>query len=434
MKILMLTAGSHGDVHPYLALARAAQSRGHEVRLMLHPYFEGAARAAGVPVIPTGASIDLESLIKDPRGYRPWTGSKFVFESMFAVLPEILAEFEAAIESERPDVVVAHVICFGARMIAERSGTPLVMPMLQPGGWMSTGDPVAVLQRSPGAVRGLLARLADAPLRPLVRKLMGSKFAALRKSLGLPPAKDDYFEEFRAGGLNLGLWSPLFRGPCRGDPHGARIVGFPWSDRPESRAAEADRLDRFIAAGSAPIVFTLGTTAVHVPGDFYAVAAATARRLRRRAVLLTGSPERARQVGESVSSGGDNVAAFAYAPYSRLLPRAAAIVHHGGIGSTAQALRAGRPAVVIPHAHDQFHNAMHCHRLGVGDLVHRSRLSVPRLERALRRVLDDPALAARSAALGAEIGREDGAVASIDEIERFVARAPRARSAAGVAS
>ncbi|MFG0320161.1 MAG: glycosyltransferase, partial [Planctomycetota bacterium JB042] len=132
----------------------------------------------------------------------------------------------------------------------------------------------------------------------------------------------------------------------------------------------------------------------------------------RRGVLLTGKA--ANVPGERP----DGVIARDYAPFSLLLPRGAATVHHGGIGSTSQALRAGRPSVVVPHAHDQFNNAVHAVRLGVAAMVRRGRLDVDRLVRALRAVLDDPAVAARAATLGERLRSEpSGAEVAADLLE-----------------
>jgi UDP:flavonoid glycosyltransferase YjiC (YdhE family) len=118
------------------------------------------------------------------------------------------------------------------------------------------------------------------------------------------------------------------------------------------------------------------------------------------------------------------VRAFAWAPHSWIFPRSAATIHHGGIGSTAQALRAGRPQLVVPHAHDQFNNAVRIVRLGLGAMVPRHRLTVARLIRALGPLLDDAAVGARARGLGARVGAEDGAVTAVTVMERLAA-APR---------
>jgi UDP:flavonoid glycosyltransferase YjiC (YdhE family) len=116
------------------------------------------------------------------------------------------------------------------------------------------------------------------------------------------------------------------------------------------------------------------------------------------------------------------VVAFDYAPYSELFPRAAAIVHQGGIGTTAQALRSGRPMLVVPFAFDQPDNAERARRLGVGRTIARSRYSVASATRELARILDDPSIAARASDVGHTIAREDGVGRACDAIERELAR------------
>ena len=116
------------------------------------------------------------------------------------------------------------------------------------------------------------------------------------------------------------------------------------------------------------------------------------------------------------------MAVFPYAPFSELFPRAAANVHQGGAGTTGQALRAGRPMVVVPFAHDQADHAARIERLGVGLALPRERCDEARLAAALARVLEEPGFAARAAAVGAEVRAEHGADAAADAIERLLAR------------
>jgi UDP:flavonoid glycosyltransferase YjiC (YdhE family) len=114
-----------------------------------------------------------------------------------------------------------------------------------------------------------------------------------------------------------------------------------------------------------------------------------------------------------------------YAPHSALFPHAAANVHQGGIGTTAQALRAGKPMLVVPFGHDQFDNGIRARRAGVAEVLHRERYNGARNERQLRRLLEDPGYAVAAAALGEKVRAENGAVTAADEIEDALSRAQR---------
>jgi UDP:flavonoid glycosyltransferase YjiC (YdhE family) len=194
-------------------------------------------------------------------------------------------------------------------------------------------------------------------------------------------------------------------------PRQAVISGFPFYDR-DGEGGMSPELVRFLDAGPSPLVFTLGSSAVVDAGPFYEHNIAAAKLLGRRAVLLVGKDPR-----NQPASLPDDVVAFAYAPYSELFPRAAAIVHQGGIGTTAQAVRSGRPMLVMPYAHDQPDNAERVRRLGIARTIARHRYTPARAAAELRHLLDNPAYSQRAAEVGAEIRLEDGVRIACDALE-----------------
>jgi len=186
------------------------------------------------------------------------------------------------------------------------------------------------------------------------------------------------------------------------------VTGFPFYDRGEL----APELQRFLAEGPAPVVFTLGSSAVGAAGAFYLQSLAAVERLGCRAVFLTGShPQGLPEVLPPV------VIALSYAPHGAIFPRAAAIVHQGGIGTTAQAMRSGRPMVVVPFGHDQFDNAARVERLGAAEVLYRSRYDARRVADVLQQMLKRPSYARAAAELGEKVRAEDGAGAAADAIE-----------------
>ena len=191
------------------------------------------------------------------------------------------------------------------------------------------------------------------------------------------------------------------------------ITGFTFFD---SASGESETLDAeaeaFFAAGEAPIVFTLGSFAVHAPGSFFTSSIAIARKLKRRAILLTGA-----DLGLPPSP---DVLVRNYLPHSLIFPRAAGIVHHGGMGTTAQALRAGKPQLVVPHFGDQFDNASRLKRLGVADITSPDRYSADG-EAKLARLLSNAIVQQTAAALARLIRAENGAATAADAIAKAIA-------------
>ena len=312
------------------------------------------------------------------------------------------------------DLLVAADLVYVAPLVAAVSGLPWVAVTMAPFSFLSRHDP-PVLSQAPW-----LARLADVS-KPAYAALLrlgkwrirhwGERLDALRDTLGLPREADPLFAARERAAVLLGMFSPVFGPPQPDWPRNARATGFAFYDRHEPMP---DDLHRFLDNGEAPIVFTLGSAAVFDPGDFYRESAAAARLLGRRGVLLVG-PE-----AHDVPTADDQIAVAAYAPYSVLLPRAAAVVHQGGIGTTAQALRAGRPMLIVPFSHDQPDNAARVVRLGAGLTVRRRRYSAQTAAAALRKLIEEPSYARRSAAIAEQLRHEDGASAAASAIERAV--------------
>lgn len=168
---------------------------------------------------------------------------------------------------------------------------------------------------------------------------------------------------------------------------------------------------RFLDEGPPPIVFTLGSAAVRVAGDFYRESVAVAKLLQRRAVLLVGNDQN--RPKEPLPEG---IVAFNYAPFGELLPRAKALVHQGGVGTTGQALRAGIPMLVVPFAHDQPDNAARITRLGVGRTISRSNYKAGRVAKELRELLLNPFYVKRAFQVGHQVRCENGAALAVSHI------------------
>jgi rhamnosyltransferase subunit B len=415
VKVLVTTFGTSGDINPFIAVGMALCKRGHDVVLLINPYFEKQVRDAGLEFVPLGDPIDLRQIAEMPDLMHPRKGLQLTLDML--IVPQMPVTIDAVgsqIRNLRPDIVLSHSTCTGTHWICERYGVPSAGAVLAPLLWPSSKDPSVFLSWEPENPPGWYLRSRNRISRWVLRRIVDPRFNQVRRRYGFPRKRDLYFAETLGGVVNLALWSPHYRGPMSDDPPNGRICGFSWFDRHGEFEHPPLDVEEFLSEGEPPIVFTLGTSAVHVSGSFYDCAAEACRILGRRGILLT----RHQEYAPSTLPAG--VRAFTYVPFSTVLPRACATVHHGGIGTTAQAMRAGRPTVIIPFSYDQFDNAARAKRLGVSVTLKRSRLSPNTLAQALSSVIDDPMVNSRAARMGELLAVEDGALVAAMALEDAV--------------
>ena len=380
--------GSAGDVNPFLWMARGLRARGHAVTLILAPPFDGVARRIGLPCVTVGDPGDYERLIGNPDLWHPRRALHLTLGHAGRATGEYLAAIAAAAAREPGDVVlVGSLLALGARLARERHGWPLATVHLQPAVILSLHDtPVmrAHLEWFAGLPRWL-KRLFFALPNPLDQAAGPAVRAACARA-GVTPPRSLMREWMHSPDAVLGLF-PAWFGPPQPDwPPRCRLAGFPLYDRAEQHELSPE-LERFLAAGPPPVLCTPGSAMAH-GREFFAAALAACGRLGVRAVLATAHRE---QLPARLPA---TVEVVDYAPFSRLLPRMAAVVHHGGIGTLSQALAAGVPQLVMPMAHDQPDNARRLVRLGVARRLYPHRFTPERAASALRQLLQDPAVRA----------------------------------------
>ncbi|MCW5766024.1 MAG: glycosyltransferase family 1 protein [Phycisphaeraceae bacterium] len=422
MHVLIATIGSGGDVFPYLGVGRALVARGHRVTVLTNPRFRDHVADAGLAFEPCGTVEEYDRAIAHPDLVHPRRAPAHVVR-MLVETPsrEMYARSRWLIRRQGVNLVLRHLIAMAAGWAARTEGVTEAVGTLAPLFWMSCHDPSQYRKRQRDRLPRWLARVRMAVGRAAARWVFDPAINRARRDLGLPPLRHAFVGEISGRGLNLGLWSPRFRPPAADDPVHGRICGFSWHDGGHQRPLPPE-LEAFIDRGPPPVVFTLGTSVVHHAGDFYAHALTACRRLGRRA-LLVGAPPR--------DDLGPDALAVGFAPFSALLPRALVTVHHGGIGTTAQALRAGRPMLIAPFANDEFDNAARARRLGVSATLDPARLDASSLERSIRTLLDDPAPAARAADIAKHLHHEDGAANAAALLEQFAGQPSRAEHSPG---
>lgn len=443
-RIILTTFGSLGDLHPYLAIALELKRRGHQAVVATHGLYRERIEAMQLEFVPVRPNFDewgdMSGVLRDAMDAR--RGSKVVLFDL--VLPYLRVSRDDLLQACRgADLVVDHVLTFTAPLVAEKLGLPRVSTTLQPMAMFSANDPpvspempwLAKLKvLGPWAWHGLWA-VARAVTAPFFREV-----ASLRAEMGLPPSKRHPMLRNWSHDLHLVLFSRALAEPQPDWPPNAVQVGFPFHDRGDEGQGMPLALEVFLRQGEPPLVFTLGSSAVFAAGDFYRAAAAAANAMNRRAVLLVGEGGLNEVPGVpqiAHAPMGSRVVAVPYAPHSELMPRAAAIIHQGGVGTTGQAMRAGKPMLIVPWSHDQPDNADRCRQLGIARTLPRKEVSAAAFQRELGALLADTAMAQRARDVAARMKQEPGAAGAADAIEALLARkagtaplaAPRRRTA-----
>lgn len=421
-RIVLYTLGTLGDLYPMLAIAVGLRQRGHHPVVATSEAYRSRVEARGIafrPVRPDFPDTPEATLAMMARLMDERLGLQRVFTEL--VLPNLRHTYQDSVAAaDGADLLVSHPLTLAIPLIAEQTGLPWVSAMVQPLGFFSVHDP-PVLGMVPGGARvqsrgPLLHRLLFGMVGRETSRWLGP-WHALRQEIGLPPSTaNPVMAGKHSPSLVLGLFSPLFAPPQPDWPSQTIVSGFPFLDAP-GEAGLAPEVEAFLAEGPPPLLFTLGSAAVMDPGAFYAQSARAAAALGQRAILLTG--HETRNVPAALPPG---VLAVPYAPFSEIFPRVALVVHQGGIGTVGEALRAARPMVVVPFAHDQPDNARRATALGVARTIPRNRYTARTAARAIRELLDDPAVARRAATVGAEIAAEDGVAVASALIEDVLAR------------
>jgi len=362
-QFIITALGSYGDVHPMVGLGTALAARGHRVKIVTNPYFEGVVFGAGLEMIPLGSRDEYVRLTQHPDLWHPIRGPKLVLTYASSRMLRTLYELLVANREPGNTVYCAHTMDLASRLVGEKFGDPVANVIFAPGVlWSEFDSP-----RLKGAMLGsgvprwlkrLQFRLSDSLF---VQMILGGELNRLRRDLGLTPVRRIYSQWMFASNMVLALFPEWFGPPQPDWPANLRTAGFPlWDSHADANLAS--EIQAFLEAGPPPIAFSPGS-ANKVAHSFFAAAVEACARLGRRGILLTKYDH---QLPKNLPP---TVAHFGFVPLSKLLPHTAALVHHGGIGSCAQGLSAGVPHVVQPMSYDQFDNSRRLVRLGVAKEV-----------------------------------------------------------------
>ena len=416
-RIVLTTHGTLGDLHPFLALAVELQARGHKAVIATSEFHRNSVETAGVEFHPLRPDVALDDRQVHERLTEPRRGMERVIrEFMLPVLKQTYDDLLEAVKKNHADVLISQILIFAAPLVAEKTGVTWISTELQPGAFMSAYDP-PMLAAAPSLakLRGL-GPTFHLPLFHAARlsaHFWSNPVRQLRRELELPGGKDPLFAGRHSPQLVLALFSRVIGSPQRDWPNNTLVTGFPFYD--EYRGAVPTEVETFLSEGEPPIVFTLGSSAVWTAGAFYRESIAAAQILGKRAVLLIGNDP----LNKPADPLPGNVIALPYAPYAQIFPRASVVVHQGGIGTTGQALRAGKPMLVMPFGGDQYDNGARIERLGVGRLIMRKRYTAERAAVELNQLLNNSNYRKRAEEVARQVQNEDGVRVACDAIERL---------------
>lgn len=387
MHVLLVVLGSGGDVYPLIALGKALLARGHQVELVSSPHFASTAEAAGLSFHACISQDEESASLRNPNLWKGGGGFRVLFDALLDAVPETYRIITRRFTPGRT-VLLANAAALGARVARETLGGPLLtvhlQPVLlrsrfhQPGLMPSRGwRPVVAAARS--VLLPALDRLVFDPV-------LAPRLNAFRSHLGLAPVRRFFDAWIHSPDGVLGLFPEWFVQPEADWPPQTRLVGFVPVD-PVTPPDEDRELDEFLDDGPPPVVFTLGTA--RVSGRPLFEASIEACQLSgRRGLLMTPNDDQVPPLPVGVGH-------FRSADFNRLLPRAAGLVHHGGMGTIAAAMTAGIPQIAVPCGFDQPDNAVRMQALGVGAVIRPRHYNGPTVARTLEPLLTSPAVLAK---------------------------------------
>jgi rhamnosyltransferase subunit B len=408
--VLLPTLGSSGDVHPFIALGLELRRRGHRATIITNPYFRETIESQGLGFLPVGSSEDVVRIIADPDLWHARRGFEVIAREVIAPsISEIYRLIEA--HSDRDTVLAASSISLGARLAHEKLGIPAASVHLQP---------IVIRSR---IEQGMFGNVRISKSQPMwfkrafyalvdwlaIDRVIKPPLNQFRGSLGLAPISRVLDRWVHSPQCVIAFFPDWFAPPQADWPPNTHQVGFPlWDGGGVSR--EDPALEEYLASGTAPVIFTPGSAASTMQRYFHESVEAV-RALGLRAMLVTNFEA---QLPRNLPGG---VRAFGYLPFSEVLPRAALLVYHGGIGTLAQTIKAGIPHLVVPSSHDQFDNGWRIEQLGLGTSVPQPRYDAARAAREIAALLGNGALRERCAAFAPRVDSQGALVRAATLVE-----------------
>ena len=411
--VLLVSWGSFGDINPFIGLGRQLRARGHRTTLIANQYFEPIARSEGLDFAPMGSADAYYESSRDPDFWNPQMAGIALTRH---VVKSVLQGIRRIEELQGDDtIIIGSRWALAAPIASEKFRLPVYTLLLNLTSLLSVYSPAKL----PGV---LFPKQLDSSARSQVFDALEQWLAGylkgplnkVRAQLGLPPIAD-LSECWNKSDYLLAAWPDWLYSRQIDWPDRAMTVGFIAYDGPPTDPAKILNLKKF---RKRPLVFTAGTAMPHA-ADFYRAAVGACLFLKRPGILLTRYKE---QLPDHLP---ELVCHMEYYPLNELLSNSAALIHHGGIGTSAAGLRAGIPQVIIPIAHDQFENAQRLTDLGVASTLDRAILSPAMLGLNILAMLNSRSIAAQCLHWAQQMQQQDGTQEVCRLIEEIEIRKPK---------
>ncbi|MGI9455433.1 MAG: glycosyltransferase [Aeoliella sp.] len=416
MHFLLTAIGSYGDVHPMVGLGAALARRNHHVSIVANPYFADVVADAGLELLSISTREEYLRMIDHPHLWHPIKAVPFVFQQATAKYLRPLYHLLEQNYLPGETVIGSHALDAASRVFREKVGSPVATVTFAPIAFWSDYQtpqfgPPTIGPHLPKWLNRLQFWIGQ---RWIVGPVLKRPLDKFRAELGLPKTPELFPNWWFQSDMNLCLF-PNWFAPVQPDwPRPIETVGFPLWDGGDSTPLSPE-VKAFLAEGDAPIVFTPGTANKQAEG-FFATAMEACQRMGRRGILLTKFPE------QLPALLPECVRHFDFLPLTRLLPSAAAFVHHGGIGSSSQALAAGVPQLVRPLAFDQFDNSHRLRKLGVAGELRPRQFNVASVAAALQRLTSSKEVAANCQKWASQCKEESALEAACNVMEQLATK------------
>lgn len=420
MKIMIVASGSRGDVQPYIALAKGLNQAGHVVSMLTHDNFEKLVTEHGVACWPVAVNVqDIAQNVEMTDKLEKGNFLGILAEMAKSARQAALMFAEAGLESgQEMDVVLGGMGGLSGIALAEKLEVPFVPAYLVP--FTPTRVfPAALMPKLPAGLGWLL----NYPSHVLMRQMIWQGFrsadtAARTEVLGLAPAPlaGPFGSPALAGMPTLYGFSPAVVPPPKDWGEDIHVTG-DWLLEADEDWRPPQELVQFLEAGPSPVYVGFGSMSTRNPEETANLVIEALQRAGQRGIMLSGWG------GLAKTDLPESILMLDSAPHAWLFPRMAAVVHHGGAGTTGAGLAAGVPTVVVPFFGDQPYWGQRVVELGVGPApIARRRLTATRLAEAIRVAVTDMDMRARASALGERIRAEDGAGRAAEVINQVEKR------------
>ncbi len=422
-RILITCFGSYGDLFPYIALGKALQKRKHEVTLGTSEIFRQKVEAEGLSFRHIRCCFDQYTTPESLRNFillafDPVKGGEFLCREMINGIGDAYPDTRDA--AKQADFVISNPLAGATPLVCRDMAIPWVSTVLAPMVFMSVYDPPIISAApwlrsintlSPPLYRGIIKLLKQVTLS------WAKPIYDLCSAQNLPaPSANPIFEGQYSPHGTLAMFPSWFAMPQADWPVNTMVTGFPLFVEQKIDTRTLSELDEFLQTGEPPLVFALGSSVVHIAPDFFRTSALVAKKLKRRAVLVTGPLD----TGIDASESGDDLLVVKYVAYDKLFPHASVIIHQGGIGTLAQAVCAQRPMLIVPFGFDQLDNAERMVRLGVAETLKRKNYTIENAAAAIEKLATEASYQQRASEVGTLINKENGIENACDAIESIL--------------